>query len=158
MQTYSSHSKFHRPLLAALLALTLLLSACGSQPEADDTQEAEPFTVTVCATEAQDTLDGAAATAQGTAERRTGRSRQPFLAWQTRALAAVGRKNSRVIPWAVRWSTPNSKVMTSSKRVPPPTPQAERMPAPRPHRSATIHSVTAHTSLRRRRGRRQRAT
>ena len=65
MQTYSSHSKFHRPLLAALLALTLLLSACGSQPAADDTQEAEPFTVTVCATEAQDTLDGAAATAQG---------------------------------------------------------------------------------------------
>lgn len=53
--------------LAAVLVLTVLLSACSSQPQTGDPQEEEaaPFTVTVCATEAQDTLDPAASTAQG---------------------------------------------------------------------------------------------
>ncbi len=65
MQTYSNHSKFHKPFLAALLALTLLLSACGSQQGEDTVQETGPFTVTACTTAAQDTLDPASSTAQG---------------------------------------------------------------------------------------------
>ena len=48
------------------------------------------------------TVSAAAATAQGMAARREGLSRQPLRAWHTRALAAVGRKNSRLMPWAVR--------------------------------------------------------
>ena len=53
--------------LAAVLVLTVLLSACSSQPETGDPQEEEaaPFTVTVCATDTQDTLDPASSTAQG---------------------------------------------------------------------------------------------
>lgn len=58
-------TKYPKLILAAVLALSLLLSACGSQPEEDSSQEAEPFTVTICAGDAQDTLDPAASTAQG---------------------------------------------------------------------------------------------
>ena len=74
------------------------------------------------------------------------------------ALAAVGRKNSGLMPWAVRWSTPRNSVITNSSSVPPPTPQAEMMLAPRPHKKGSSHSVTAGISPPRKRGRRRTAT
>lgn len=56
-------------LLAALLALTLLLSACGQSNSSSGQEEGEesasPFTITVCATAPQDTLDPARSTAAG---------------------------------------------------------------------------------------------
>lgn len=57
------------PLLAALLAC-LLLAACGSQPAprpdpAPDGEPAEPYTLTVAITDAQNTLDPARVTAPG---------------------------------------------------------------------------------------------
>ena len=67
MQTYSKYKKYFFRSLPLVLILALLLSACGSQPEDSDPQqeEAASFTVTVCATEAQDTLDPARSTASG---------------------------------------------------------------------------------------------
>ncbi len=59
----------YRTLLAALLALAMALTACGSTntegPPADGQDAEEPFTLTVCAAEAQTTLDPARCTAAG---------------------------------------------------------------------------------------------
>lgn len=76
----------------------------------------------------------AAARAKGTAAFKVGLSKKPPFQWHHRALAAVGRKKRRLMPWAVRCSTPRNRVITSRRRVPPPTPQAEISPAPRPQR------------------------
>ena len=64
MQIYSKHRPRPAALWAVVLALVLLLSACGGQQE-EDIQEAGPFTVTARVAAAQDTLDPAASTAQG---------------------------------------------------------------------------------------------
>lgn len=62
--------KTYKTLLAALLSLAMLLSACG-QPNTNGGQspdgetEEDAFSVTVCATAAQDTLDPARSTASG---------------------------------------------------------------------------------------------
>ena len=59
------HTKYPKLILAAALILSLLLSACSNQQPEETQEEDAPFTVTVCAGEAQDTLDPAASTAQG---------------------------------------------------------------------------------------------
>lgn len=59
------HTKYPKLILAAVLMLSLLLSACSSQQPEETPDEDAPFTVTVCAGEAQDTLDPAASTAKG---------------------------------------------------------------------------------------------
>lgn len=63
--------KKHTSLPAALLVLAMLLSACGRSNAGNGGQEPDgeegesPFSVTVCATAAQDTLDPARSTAKG---------------------------------------------------------------------------------------------
>lgn len=60
------YGKYSRLLLAAALILSLLLSACASNAQPEETADEDaPFTVTVCAAGAQDTLDPAASTAAG---------------------------------------------------------------------------------------------
>ena len=59
------HTKYPKLILAAVLILSLVLSACSSQQPEGTQDEDAPFTVTVCAGEAQGTLDPAATTAQG---------------------------------------------------------------------------------------------
>ncbi len=63
--------KKHTSLLAALLTLAMLLSACGRSnadsggQDVDNGEDSPPFSITVCATAAQDTLDPARSTAKG---------------------------------------------------------------------------------------------
>lgn len=84
----------------------------------------------------------AAAVAHGMAVLSVGRCRYPFFQWQYSAEAAVGKKNSRLIPCAMRISTPRKSVIIKSKIVPPPTPHAETIPQPRPHRNAKNQVTT----------------
>ena len=60
--------KYPTILFALLLALTLLLSACGAQeePQPPEDAEPEPFTLSVSLPGQADTLDPLRSTAQGT--------------------------------------------------------------------------------------------
>lgn len=73
-----------------------------------------------------------AASAAGTPARAVMRnarfSIKPFFVWESREADAVGRKYSRLIPRARMGETLWKTVMNIKSNVPPPTPQADRIP------------------------------